>query len=346
MKKYRMSIVSVLLFVVVLVFAYLWHLFTKQDIPFQMLSALLGAAITVIITNLLLNSQTESEFANQKKTKIYEEKLRIYQEYIKLLCNIVKDKVINDDDYTKLQYQLSLVALHTTDEHYQEIVNQTEELLSKGCPVEKTEESCITNNMMNIVRCFQNELYGDGNTKKKNQTKSEVRGFDSIVAAAKQYKEKGGIGIHPSDSVADKTTWKEYMKRWEKMGWKKDEGNAEKDYLRFNLEKMGYERDNKGRSRGKVYVDILFELTYGHYIIRAKGTPHSAVMFQNQYGGFKAGDTWWKVLESPFYEFGKMTLEETFDSTPELKDKVACWFDNLIKTIMDSRSKGDTVEQN
>lgn len=325
-----MSLISILLFVVVLVFAYLWHLFTEQDIPFQMLSALLGAAITVIITNLLLNSQTESEFANQKKAKIYEEKLRIYQEYLKLLCSIVKDKVINDDDYTKLQYQLSLVALHTTDEHYLEIVNQTEELLSKGCPVERTEEACITKNIMNIVRCFQQELYGDGNTARKD---SVVRELDTIVAAAKQYKERGGIGIHPSDLVADKTTWKEYMEKWEKTGWKKDEGNAEKDYLRFNLVEMGYETDNKGRSRGKVYVDILFELTYGHYIIRAKGTPHSALMFQNQYGGFKAGNTWWKVLESPFYEFEKMTLEETFDTSAELKDKVACWFDNLIDTI-------------
>ena len=335
-----MSLISILLFVVVLIVAYLWHLFTEQDIPFQMLSALLGAAITVIITNLLLNNQTESEFANQKKTKIYEEKLRIYQDYLKMLCNIVKDKVIDDDDYTNLQYQLSLVALHTTDGHYQEIVNQTEELLSKGCPVENIEESCITNNMMNIVRCFQQELYGDGGKRKDGRGDSAVRELDAIVAAAKQYKEKAGVGTHPSDMVADKTTWKEYLKKWEKLGWKKDEGNVEKDFLRFNLAELGYETDDKGRTRGKVYVDILFELTYGHYIIRAKSTPQAASLFQNRYGGFKARDTWWKVLESPFYEFGKMTLaDDTFDSTPELQDIVACWFDDLIETINKKKSQ-------
>lgn len=333
MKKYRMSLVSVLLFVVVLIVAYVWHLFSGKDVPFQTLSALLGAAVTVIITNLLLNSQSDSEFANQKKTKIYEEKLRIYQDYLKLLCNIVKDKVINDDDYSNLQYQMSLVALHTTNEHYQEIANQTEILLSNGCPVEEIKESCITKNLMDIVRCFQQELYGVEGTSDNEQGDKTIRELDTIVAVAKLYKKKGGIGVHPSNMVAEKATWGDYLNKWAQLGWMKDNGNKEKDFLRFNLEEMGYEIDDNGRKRCKIYVDILFELTYGHYIIRAKGTPHSAMLFQNQYGGFKAGSTWWKVLESPFYEFKKMTLEETFDKTPELKDSVACWFDNLIETI-------------
>lgn len=339
-----MSIISILLFMVVLVVAYLWHLFSKHDIPFQTLSAILGAAITVIITNLLLNNQTESEFANQKKTKVYEEKLHIYQNYLKLLCSIVKDKIINTDDYTELQYQSTLVALHTSEEHFNDIMEQTEVILTKGCPVEESVDVSITQNLMNIVHCFQQELYDDKNKKNKTEQHKPVRELSEIVSMTKYYKANGGIGKHPSDYIAGtKNDWKGYLKKWEKMGWIKDEGNINQDFLRFNLERDGFMTDKNGRNRANVYVDILFEMMYGHYIIRAKSNPQSSMFFQNQYGGFRAGDTWWKVMESPIYELEKRTFLETFDTNTELKEIVACWFDYLIESISKSNQRSSKI---
>lgn len=334
MKKYRMSLISILLFIVVLAFSYIWHLFSKHDIPFQTLSALLGAAITVIITNLLLNNQTESEFANQKKSKVYEEKLHIYQDYLKLLCNIVKDRIITTEDYANLQYQSSLVALHTSQKHYQEIMEQTKVILTKGCPTEDSDDASITQNLMSIVYCFQQELYEKGNKRQKVGQHESIQELTEIVSSAKCYKASGSIGAQPTEYIAGtKKGWKDYLNKWEEMGWRKDEDNGGQDYLRFNMTREGFVCDSNNRNRANVYVDILFEMMYGHYIIRAKSNPRASILFQNLYGGFRAGDTWWKVLESPIYELEKLTFLTTFDTNQELKDIVACWFDYLIESI-------------
>lgn len=88
-----------LLFIV----AFALRLFKIGDIPLQFYGALVGAAITVVITNLLLNSQTESEFNKQKQEKVYEEKLHIFHNYLRLICDISLGRSINEKQQNELQ---------------------------------------------------------------------------------------------------------------------------------------------------------------------------------------------------------------------------------------------------
>ena len=102
---YRASIISVFVMILLLIAAVICHLFGWKDAPFQFLAACLGAGVTVIITNLLLTEQTRQQELLQSRqneaqkklqdiaktqelvqimeTKRYEEKLRIYQDFLK-----------------------------------------------------------------------------------------------------------------------------------------------------------------------------------------------------------------------------------------------------------------------
>ena len=102
------SAISVLLICAI---AYICRLFTVTDVPYQFLSAILGAAITILITFILLRSQDKSELSRTAKSKIYEEKLRIYQEYLQTLCNAIEDRQLSDDEKIRLQFQTSYITM-------------------------------------------------------------------------------------------------------------------------------------------------------------------------------------------------------------------------------------------
>ncbi|MCR5850230.1 MAG: hypothetical protein K6G92_05915 [Bacteroidaceae bacterium] len=68
------------------------------DASSQILSALAGAVVAAIITLFLLMGQTASEEKKDRNTKIFEEKLRIYQEFLRKLCDVVKDQKIAPEE--------------------------------------------------------------------------------------------------------------------------------------------------------------------------------------------------------------------------------------------------------
>lgn len=326
MKKYRISLISMLLFAVVLLMAYLWHLFTEQDVPYQMLSALLGAAITVVITNLLLNSQTESEFDKQRMSTVYAEKLHIYQQYLQLLCDIVKDHLLSDDEMVKLQYYSSQVALHTSAENYLKIMEETRIIINNECKVEGASDKNTTEHLLVIVQCFHLELYGKTAKSSKEPTMDKVlKEFELISDGSTTYNSNGSVGQNPSGyNVSQSFDWKSKCAEWENLDWHKDNGNAGCDYLRFF----------RGKPTDDIWVEVRYDLMYG-YILRAQcpGNLKAVKMLQDMYGGYRSGSQWWRVLESPFDTFKPCELMERFDTEPKIKERVYWWFNNVMDKI-------------
>ena len=343
-----MSIVSLVLFGVVFIIAYIWHLYTEQDVPFQMLAACLGAAITVVITNLLLNSQTESEFDKQKMSKVYEEKLQIYHQYINLLCDVVQDHKITCKELSELKCQLSLVALHTSKEAFNTVLMNSAWLIKDECsePDAKKIGSVSFSYLINIVNCFHEELYGNG--VKKNKIRKKRRGIppveyscvdflDTIMRTSVIYNSKGRGRVTREQAVQEIKFGRKANEWKVKYGWVKDERNEkENPEDKANPIKLDFLRFYKGdiNSPDK-YVEIRYEFVYDHYIIRSEcGDLDKVKVLHNLYGGYMQGNMWWKVLNvSPFASMRMWEFCNTFDDNTQLQELVALMFEDIIGLI-------------
>ena len=76
---------TIALIVIACAFAVYLRLYTGKELWYEMFAAIIGVIITAIITMMLLIGQTDSDEKREKKGKVFEEKLRIYQEYLSTL---------------------------------------------------------------------------------------------------------------------------------------------------------------------------------------------------------------------------------------------------------------------
>lgn len=61
--------------------AVFFNVFTDMELPSRIMAAFLGVVITAAITQLLLQGQTDKEETLRRDAKVFEEKLRIYQNF-------------------------------------------------------------------------------------------------------------------------------------------------------------------------------------------------------------------------------------------------------------------------
>lgn len=86
-RKYKASIISVVMMIILLCAAVFCHLYVWKDAPFQFLAACLGAGVTVIITNLLLVEQDDRKQEQQEehdaRKQVQEQENILFQEKLK-----------------------------------------------------------------------------------------------------------------------------------------------------------------------------------------------------------------------------------------------------------------------
>lgn len=320
----KTTLLSVSLFVLMFVFALILRLLKVGEIPLQFYAALLGASITVVITNLLLNSQTQSEFDKQKQEKVYEEKLRFFQEYLKMICNLSLGRSISTQQQIDLQYQASLISMHMAPENIKEVLEKTDKILTNRCQLDERNDADIRRLLMDIVQCFRRELYGSS-TQRPLDPQDNI--FVNMAMNATLYNEFPQVGVLPSNHTFKQECtdflWHEEVQKWMNLGWKKDVRNVHSDYLRFYFGR---------RCDPKAYIEIRFEIYYQHYILRAFSKMDNNVnhVLMTKFGGFTNGQYWWKVMDSPFYEFEPGELMKNFDVSPQYKKALYPWFEAVI----------------
>jgi hypothetical protein len=77
-------------------------------------SGVIGAILTTIITLVLLSNQSDSEESLQKRSVIYEEKLRIFNEFLRTLSENIKDGKLSKEELKVLIYGYALVKMNLT----------------------------------------------------------------------------------------------------------------------------------------------------------------------------------------------------------------------------------------
>ena len=85
------------------------------QIPASFLGAAAGAAITAVVTLLLLQGQTRAEELKERNVAVFTDKSRIFKEFIKELWKTWEDHQVTSEEYWKLTsmfYQELMLYLH------------------------------------------------------------------------------------------------------------------------------------------------------------------------------------------------------------------------------------------
>ena len=166
----KIIIVAGALVVLACFFAVYLRLFTNKELWYESFAAILGVIITAIITLLLLKGQSSNDMEKERSSKIFEEKLRIYQVYLATLCKVLgtKSKNTSDEINLRLKRQTSYLAMHCDSKKMVEVSAAVKELLVRECADRKPEqnqqrsnEDFVLRDLLRIVNALGEDLYGD-----------------------------------------------------------------------------------------------------------------------------------------------------------------------------------------
>ena len=132
-------LVVAILVVIACFFAVYLRLFTGKELWYEMFAAVLGVIITAVITMILLRGQSDDDVERERAAKIFGEKLRIYQDYLHTLCDVIKDHSLSDEEKIRLEFQTSYVAMHCDSKYIATVSNAVKELIEYCCPDEDSE---------------------------------------------------------------------------------------------------------------------------------------------------------------------------------------------------------------
>ena len=159
-----------------------------SDASAQILSALAGAVVAAIITLFLLLGQTSSEEKKERNTKVFEERLRIYQEFLHKLCDVVKDQKIEPEEEIELEFQVAYIAMHTSSDSIKTISDQVRDIvvnIKKG----DSDANEMLSQLFVIADTFYKELYGKSNDYNEDDRSNTIMNFNSILVAKEDIKQ-------------------------------------------------------------------------------------------------------------------------------------------------------------
>ena len=179
-KETLFLILCICLFALLVIIAAISGTWPGKDVSAQFFSAISGALIAAIITLFLLKGQTEVEADRQRDSKIFEEKLRIYKEFLSKLCDVVKDMEITPDEEIELQFQVSYIAMHTDHVAIKTISEQVRDIV-----VDIRNNVGGKKNMLNqlfvIADTLYKELYKEDHVIDEEDRVKTITNFESLL---------------------------------------------------------------------------------------------------------------------------------------------------------------------
>ncbi len=303
--------------------------FTYQDFPARLMAAILGVVITATITVVLLDGQSKKEQTAKRNSKVFEEKLRIYQDFITTLYNVVKDRKLTEDEKLLLEFKTSLVAMHCKPKNLDSVSAAVCKVISSFCPSDEKKKQNSQGNipllegLLGVVEALKIDLYNvdvekdakmDGDDLDKMLFSSAIK-TNTINNFQKAY-------VETEDEEADSNdTWSQAVKKWQDKGWVVKALESEDWPLEITR------NGNPGR------IDMGFY--DNHYYIQARyeGDWNFSKCLKWDNGGRRQREMWWEypplsmdVLKGGFIE--------KFKSSPELQQYIIKRVDYLMGVIM------------
>lgn len=377
-------IVIFILFLTIILSASFMGVFKGFEPYQQLIAAMLSVAATGVITALLLifqrrqqeelnekqrkfeeeSTQSQREFqikmsANQQEfeakqkdkekerlleTKIFEERLRIYQEFLRKLCDVVKDQKITPEEEIELQFQVSYIAMHTSSKTISSISEQVSDIvvnLKQGNP----DSNNMLMQLFSIADSFYEELYKDKNKFDPNDRENTIENFKSILVPIKliddyekEQKDKV-IQLYKEDGKPEKLELKERTRLLKAMIPKN--GAIQRIYSGTVLFHEYFTTVVDGRyvdSKDKIAIDLMPDEDRKQY---------SVLIFTRQYDETKTkgliNGIWPNEKYRPWYKDSSRHVHEVISfevSNEEIKSKM----EKVLQEVKTYRDKGHPLK--
>lgn len=295
-------------------------LISETELPTKLLSsgitaiisAVIGVLLTVVVTQILLNRQSENEVEREKSVKVFEEKLKIYQHFLDKLQEIIKDNKITEDEVKELIFQISTVAMHTKSEYVnpilEELVGLVNTLENKNANSDEQNEkpfySALADHIRKIVLEFQRELYPQ-----KDGASIDVEKFNELVKTIDDSSEKEDLLKNIEDVTVksvmeqfDKTLEEALRKRLPGEDWVFLANSAKEGTPRFYFHRADWSEGD--------YVGISYEgSTKAFFRAHSQDNPISRDLYlemRRNWGGRLNGYNWYMQFKEDFHDLSQL----------------------------------------
>ena len=125
--------------------------FVPDGVAKSVISASFGAIFVIILTMYLLNKQTEIEQESKKSERVFDEKVKLYQEILEIIKEMMVDERINQDEINKLPFpliRLQMLGKDETIKAFQDVNNKLNDIFSRSdddeVPIKEDDKKEIT----------------------------------------------------------------------------------------------------------------------------------------------------------------------------------------------------------
>ena len=325
--QYVLKIVGCMVFVMICAII----VFTYQDFPARLMAAILGVVITATITVVLLDGQSKKEQTAKRNSKVFEEKLKIYQNFLSTLYDVVKDRKLTEEEKLQLEFQTSLVAMHCKPKSLNLVSAAVRNVISSFCPSNEKEKQKSQGNipllesLLGVVEALKIDLYGvdkekDAEKKDDDLNKmlfsSEIK--DKTIKNFKEaYKETAD-----SDEVEPLETWEQAVKKWQGAGWIVKSLESEECPLQITR--------NDGNPG---MIDMGFYDNHYYLQARYEGDWNFSKCLKWDNGGRRQRELWWEYPPLSM-DVPKGGFIDKFKSSPELQQYIVKKVEYLMDVIL------------
>ena len=324
-KQYVLKIVGCMLLVMVCAII----VFTYQDFPARLMAAILGVVITATITVVLLDGQSKKEQTAKRNSKVFEEKLKIYQDFLTTLYDVVKDRKLTEDEKLQLEFKTSLVAMHCKPQNLDSVSAAVRKVISSFCPSDEKKQNSQGNipllkSLLDVVEALKIDLYNIDTEKdgKKDDNDLDKMLFSSAIKTNTINNfQKAYVETADKEETESLDTWSQAIKKWQSKGWTVKALESEDDPLLITRND-----GNPGRIKMGFYN--------GHYYLQAgyEGDGNFSKCLKWDNGGRRLYDLW--------YEFPALSMDvpqggfiDKFKSSSELQQYIIKKLNYLMEVI-------------
>lgn len=206
------------------------------------LSAFIGAIITMGITQYQLQHQSKTGLAREKSSKVFEERLQVFKEYLNILNKVLSknEPKLTVDDKMQLAFATSMIALHTNGENLQKISEKIAKIIKEKQNNPPTEISTqLIDDLLVIVESLKAQLYGNDSNKEVEINEAyaiKIRenfndAYDIEALADDTINQESITAVSPSmkNTYEDRINivlpaWDKAVAKWRSEGWDVCEG--------------------------------------------------------------------------------------------------------------------------
>lgn len=279
-----MVILTAVLFIMICAAPLLTKVFSLNELYINTFGAVIGVALSAIITFVLLNGQSQldqvtskrqmqeqskQQLETERQAKVYEERLKIYKEFLELVLKAIKDKRLEEEESLSLQFAVASLAMLSGNENTVVIISRELEKILNVLGVSDDDNdvsssgSCIMESLMTIVEAFKPELYPNY---KQNDTISEsvLQSFRSIAEMVESVEAE-------RVPMPEGWTWEDYTKVVT-PGVKR--GKLKNIFLRDSQKGLVYSLDGLLDGMGRADFVFSYNSAYG-FFFRVKAEMQS-----------------------------------------------------------------------